>query len=464
MIKLQPKTKIFLLCIVLALLHAHEAPAVTKSIQKSFGNSKSDKALVYLIRQRNMVASLRTQFVYADQNFLATLDNNTYTYVYLEPGQHLIWTNWTSVQKQMEFIVGQTYYLNILQFIEVLDPTVGNSIIRNSISHFATPTQKEIKTASKHIAHRYGRAFRKMKKEDYAPQPASLTGQAMTTTMPSTYDPTATGTRVPTNTSVKLKLLENVTSFYSRAGDEVLFEVANDVVIDGQKVIREKTPVMGQVNFVSDGKTGGFAGSLDVAVSSLKAVDGSQVPLVGQIHKMGTDRTGDAVTAQMMAGLVGFLTVKRRQAYLLAHDYFEIKTKTDVWVQPNLFNDDTMNQPESQNVPQLPTVQASTNKIVLFKPDTKKNLPNINVKLPHGQKWSSVQLVAVDGYPVKPILPENKISKKDAEEFIFGGWDTIRYLPLSLQKSSYNLELLATRTDGQSYRVQAPLSVRVKIK
>jgi hypothetical protein len=50
-------------------------------------------------------------FVYADQQFVGALDNNTYTSAYLPPGKHLLWLNWAKINTEIELEAGKTHYL-----------------------------------------------------------------------------------------------------------------------------------------------------------------------------------------------------------------------------------------------------------------------------------------------------------------------------------------------------------------
>lgn len=131
--------------------------AATKSADKQFGEVKADQALVYLIREKRFVGSGRTMFVYADEQFLGTLDNNSYAFAYLPPGKHLLWTNWAKINVEAELEAGKTYYYAIWTSFDPLDQASGEAYVKG-IESFATPEPAEVTKSSEHIRDRYGKA------------------------------------------------------------------------------------------------------------------------------------------------------------------------------------------------------------------------------------------------------------------------------------------------------------------
>ncbi len=150
------------------------AHAANKSPDKQFGESRAGEALVYLIREKRFVGSGRTMFVYADQTFLGTLDNNSYTFAYLPPGKHLLWTNWAKINVEAELEAGKTYYYAIWTSFDPLDESSGRAYV-NGIDSYATPEPAEIAKSEEHIRDRYGKAVAAAaKKPDDASQATNL--------------------------------------------------------------------------------------------------------------------------------------------------------------------------------------------------------------------------------------------------------------------------------------------------
>lgn len=124
---------------------------------KQMAEAQPDKALVYLIREKRFTGGGRTMFVFADQTFLGTLDNDSYTYAYLSPGKHLLWLNWAQLNTTIELEAGKTYYYTIWMTFDPLDEKSGKAFI-DGVSAYATPTPRETDKAAEMASKRYGKA------------------------------------------------------------------------------------------------------------------------------------------------------------------------------------------------------------------------------------------------------------------------------------------------------------------
>lgn len=110
------------------------------------------------VREARFVGGARTMFVYADERFLGTLDNGTWTHVSLPPGEYTLWLNWAKVTHPATLEPDRTHYFTMLPsgFLEVDEATAQALIAAQK--GFATPTSKEEQTAQDHIRERYGKA------------------------------------------------------------------------------------------------------------------------------------------------------------------------------------------------------------------------------------------------------------------------------------------------------------------
>lgn len=74
-------------------------------------------------------------------------------------------------------------------------------------------------------------------------------------------------------------------------GDEVSFRTITDVVVDGIKVIPSGTPVRGLVYQADRSSCFGTKGKLGIRLDHLTLLDGSVIPLKGDIYVTGKNRT-----------------------------------------------------------------------------------------------------------------------------------------------------------------------------
>lgn len=143
------------------------APATqagTQSAQKVYAKPNAEKATVYFIRTKRFSGSGRTMFLYADDQFLGVLDNNSYTYAYIPPGKRFLWLNWARVNRTVELAAGETYYFVVWDSILDVTEEVGQRRIEE-VKAYCQPSDKETKTSEKHIRERSAKA-QKFAEED----------------------------------------------------------------------------------------------------------------------------------------------------------------------------------------------------------------------------------------------------------------------------------------------------------
>ena len=80
-------------------------------------------------------------------------------------------------------------------------------------------------------------------------------------------------------TAVKLRLAENLTSATAKAGDQVLFEVTEEVDVDGVPVIAKGGQALATVTDASPKMSMRRSGKLDVTVASVRLLDGEKLQL-----------------------------------------------------------------------------------------------------------------------------------------------------------------------------------------
>src|SRR5438445_2631608 len=304
--------------------HPAAPPAIAgRRGPQQFGEVKPDKALVYFIRTSRFGLGARTQYLYADDTFLGVIRSGSYGFAYAEPGKHLLWTNWTHVTRDIEFVAGETYYLDVWQTIAIVDAARGKALIEE-VEDFVTPTPGDFETAADQIAHRYKRAQRKESEKEKA--------EVATVAPPVAAPENVEGMlKVPANTPIALELLENVCSNLTETGQTVWFRVADDAAVDGRVFLRKATLVKGTVRESEPARGGGKEGILDIVVPALTVEDGSTLPTVGQIVSSGEERGDASEGAGLAFGVFGALSVKGRQAYHLAGQRFTVHIRQDSW-------------------------------------------------------------------------------------------------------------------------------------
>jgi hypothetical protein len=106
-------------------------------------------------------------------------------------------------------------------------------------------------------------------------------------------------------TAVKLRLAETISSSNAKAGQEVPFEVTEDVVVQGLTVLAKGAQAIATVTDANPKKSMGRGGKLNVNVDSARLVDGEKVQLRAVQENKGGGHVG-AMTGAMVATAIVF--------------------------------------------------------------------------------------------------------------------------------------------------------------
>ena len=111
--------------------------------------------------------------------------------------------------------------------------------------------------------------------------------------------------RVPDGTRVAVRLMEQLSSATAKAGDTVAFEVVEDLIIDGQLLVKQGTPARGTVVEAAAKRRMGRAGNLSYTLAETRAIDGQTIRLRATQEKKGDSNvTSTAVATTAVAVFV----------------------------------------------------------------------------------------------------------------------------------------------------------------
>jgi len=111
--------------------------------------------------------------------------------------------------------------------------------------------------------------------------------------------------RIPDGTRIPVRVMEQLSSASLRDNDPVTFAVVEDVVVDGDVVIKQATPVRGVIVDAAAKRRMGRAGRLSYSVNETKAIDRSPIRLRAIQQKQGDSNvTSTAVTTTAVAVFV----------------------------------------------------------------------------------------------------------------------------------------------------------------
>ena len=130
---------------------------------------------------------------------------------------------------------------------------------------------------------------------------------------------------IPAGTPLTVAIDEDLSSASVNQGQEVAFHLPADYSEFGHVLIASGTPVRGTVAHVDRREAGGHPGVLTVSVTSVRAVDGTKIPLRGTTKVSGKNRQGQAAALGVLTLGIG-ATKKGLSAVIPAGTKFSVFT------------------------------------------------------------------------------------------------------------------------------------------
>ena len=100
---------------------------------------------------------------------------------------------------------------------------------------------------------------------------------------------------IPANTVIPVRCTEAIDSRHVTVGQEIVLVVPMDIQIGGETVIRAGAPVASMVASAKGTQMAGISGAIGLNLRSTVAVDGTTVPLDGQMLNSGDSEVGATV-------------------------------------------------------------------------------------------------------------------------------------------------------------------------
>lgn len=105
-------------------------------------------------------------------------------------------------------------------------------------------------------------------------------------------------------TPIKLRLSQTVSSASAKAGDEIPFEVMDDIQVDGITVLKKGATAIATVTEAEAKRSMGRAGKLNMTISYARLVDGEKVSLRAVSNNTGGGHTGAMAGAMVATSLI----------------------------------------------------------------------------------------------------------------------------------------------------------------
>ena len=130
---------------------------------------------------------------------------------------------------------------------------------------------------------------------------------------------------IPAGTPLTVAIDEDLSSASVNQGQQVAFHLPADYSEFGHVLIAQGTAVRGTVAHVARRSAGGNPGAVTLSVTSLRAVDGTRIPLRGTTKVTGKNRQGQAAALGVLTFGIG-ATKKGLSAVIPAGTQFTVFT------------------------------------------------------------------------------------------------------------------------------------------
>ena len=132
---------------------------------------------------------------------------------------------------------------------------------------------------------------------------------------------------IPAGTPLTVAIDEDLSSASVNQGQQVAFHLPADYSEFGHVLIASGSSVRGTVSHVARRSAGGNPGTVTVSVTSVRAVDGTRIPLRGTTKVKGKNRQGQAAALGVLTFGIG-ATKKGLSAVIPAGTQFSVFTDT----------------------------------------------------------------------------------------------------------------------------------------
>jgi hypothetical protein len=208
----------------------------------------------------------------------------------------------------------------------------------------------------------------------------SALGQKATTPAAPTSAPVAAPAGPPPpntlqdGTAIKLRLAENLTSATAKVGQQVSFEVVEEVDVEGVPVIAQGAQALATVTTAETKKSMGRGGKLDVNIDSVRLVDGGKAMLRATAGGKGGGHVG-AMTGAMVGTAIVFFPAAPLFLFIHGKDIAIPKgTEVTAFVQGDMKLDMARFAPIGATVASAPPTTASGLTV-------EANVPNCDIEV-----------------------------------------------------------------------------------
>ncbi|MGD8399899.1 MAG: hypothetical protein PVH64_03030 [Bacillota bacterium] len=258
--------------------------------------NRLQSAKVYFIQPK----ATQSMYLFANGRFLSLLKRNTYCVADLKAGLNMIGFSKgkrINALNVFEFVPGKTYYIAV-------DYNGVHSLL-NQIEgeQLLTTVRASAEFNRKRVQKRALKILKRSQIQAHESQVKGLLNPPAGEVIPVN---SSTHNKIPQYIPVKLVFLDDVTS-NGPTGNDIRFQVAEDVVINNQVRIPKGTPVKGRFLRMLPAGSLGSPGLIDIVIPRITIVGaGSNIAVIGRYTKAGVSEYGKTRNLRALGYLMIF--------------------------------------------------------------------------------------------------------------------------------------------------------------
>ena len=279
-------------------------------------------------------------------------------------------------------------------------------------------------------------------------------------------------TIVAAKTPIELELLQNLNSLLDRTGEIVRFRVVDDVKVGDRVVVAGGTLVEGRIKYAERSRTNGRAGVLQVVVQRVTAVDGTRLPLWGEMVASGRNRSKASAVTQIAVGVLGFGVHGKEAAHVIG-DRFTVSTRGEVSLGPEVSNPaadarSAIGAPSPAPEPSWMFEAEAAPSSITYEVFSGGLPESLRIEIPRHDGFGTigpdtVAMVRLDGRPLDPpIRPARVEERRKGWTAVFDCWTIVRHIEGTPEGRTHEAGLRIDLPAGQAALVRSGLTLTLQ--
>lgn len=267
--------------------------------------------------------------------------------------------------------------------------------------------------------------------------------------------------KLPEGKEFIARLMENVNGNFAPVGKTVLFQVIEDVAVDGKVVIAKDTIAYAKIYDAKASGRVGKGGNMLFSADHVEAVDGQKIDLDPEpIGVEGKSRTGGTIALGVLISPLALLA-KGRAAFVLAGAEYEFKVGQDSNI---VLSSGLVKSQKKTPQHKILSEFDRYKKAIKYAKGKKGKDFIVKFTLPeyleglHPENPKSVRLVNFNGFDLPDSIPAAALEWNDEDKILsatFNFWDVVRFASPEGSKIDIELVLMNQEVAASSAHLEA---------